>query len=164
MKHEPIPRGGAPVGYLGELSTIEASAIIYWRLWASGADGQRRVQSDFNTALGERGGFEAVEALAQMFDLCARHGRRPLMRHHLDCKCIGADESCLANFIGYASECQSEDAALLASLMVNPNLCMPLAAMAQTLGLALRRITLSPPSAAEIQDLQTKKRSTKGLT
>lgn len=145
MKHEQFPsRGAAPVGHLGELTAIEASAIIYWRLWAEGADGQRRVQSDFCNGLGDASGLEAVQALAGIFDMCHRHGRRPLMRHGLGCKCVGADESCFANFIGYASECNREDAALLASLMVNPNLCMPLAALAQTFGLALRRMTLTP--------------------
>jgi hypothetical protein len=144
MKHETISRGGAPVGHLSELSAIEACAVIYWRLWSEGIDGQRRVQSDFRSALGERVGFEAVDALAQIFDLCARHSRRPLMRHGLNCKCIGADESCFANFIGYASECKGEDAALIASLMVDPNLCMPMAALAQTFGLALRRMTIAP--------------------
>ncbi|AGI66760.1 hypothetical protein OAN307_c44800 [Octadecabacter antarcticus 307] len=144
MKHKTISRGGAPVGHLGELGPIEASAIIYWRLWAEGTDGQRRVQSDFRSVLGETVGFEAVHALAQIFDMCARHCRRPLMRHGLACKCIGADESCFANFIGYASECKREDAALIASLMVDPNLCIPMAALAQTFGLALRRMTLAP--------------------
>lgn len=144
MKHDPISRGGAPVGHLGELGTIQASAVIYWRLWAEGAEGQRRVQSDFRSALGEEAGFEAVQAFAQIFDMCTRHFRRPLMRHGLGCKCIGADESCFANLIGYASECKHEDAALLASLMINPDLCMPLAALAQTFGLALRRMTRAP--------------------
>lgn len=144
MKYESFPsRGAAPVGHLGELSAIEASAIIYWRLWAEGTDGQRRVQSDFRNGLGEPAGLEAVQALAGIFDICVRHSRRPLMRHGLGCKCVGADENCFANFIGYASECRREDAALIASLMVNPNLCMPLAAMAQTFGLALRRMTLA---------------------
>ena len=144
MKQKSISRGGAPVGHLGELDAIEASAVIYWRLWAEGTDGQRRVQADFHNALGERVGCEAVQALARIFDMCAHHCRRPLMRHGLSCKCIGADENCFANFIGYASECKREDAALIASLMVDPNLCMPMAALAQTFGLALRRMTLAP--------------------
>lgn len=156
MKHDPISRGGAPVGHLGELGAIEASAVIYWRLWAQGAEGQRRTQADFRSALGERVGFEAVDALAQIFDLCVRHGRRPLLRHGLGCKCIGADESCFANFIGYASECRREDAALIASLMVDPNLCLPLAGLAQTFGLALRRMTLAPlPTDADFTSIST---------
>jgi len=145
MKHGSFPsRGAAPVSHLGELSAIEASAVIYWRLWAEGAEGQRRVQLDFCDGLGDASGEEAVQALAGIADLCRRHGRRPLMRHGLGCKCVGADENCFANFIGYASECRREDAALIASLMVDPNLCLPLAAMAQTFGLALRRMILAP--------------------
>ncbi|MCF2872656.1 hypothetical protein L0664_16410 [Octadecabacter sp. G9-8] len=143
MKHDTISRGGAPVGHLTELNAIEAGAVIYWRLWSCGIDGQRRTQSDFRKILGDKSGIEAVDALAQMFDLCVRHGRRPLMRHGLDCKCLGADESCIANFIGYASECRREDAALIASLIVTPDLCLPMAALGQTFGLALRRMALA---------------------
>ncbi|WP_306456093.1 hypothetical protein [Octadecabacter ascidiaceicola] len=143
MEHQSPPRGGAAVGHLGELNAIEAGAVIYWRLWSTGIDGQRRTHADFSRVLGEKPGFEAVDALAQIFDLCVRHGRRPLMRHDLDCKCLGADESCIANFIGYASECKREDAALIASLIVKPDLCLPMAALAQTFGLALRRMALA---------------------
>ena len=143
MKHERISRGGAPVGHLSELGAVEAAAVIYWRLWADGLTGQRRAAHDFCTVLGEKAGTEAIEALAQIFDMCARHGRRRLMRHGLGCKCLGADESCFANFIGYASECRREDAALIASLLVTPDLCMPMAALAQTFGLALRRMALA---------------------
>ncbi len=143
MKHERISRGGAPVGHLAELGAVEAAAVIYWRLWADGLTGQRRVQADFCAVLGDKAGIDATDALAQIFDTCARHGRRPLMRHGLGCKCLGADESCIANFIGYGSEGRREDAALIATLLVTPDLCMPLAALAQTLGLALRRMALA---------------------
>ena len=143
MKHERISRGGAPVGHLGELGAVEAGAVIYWRLWAEGLTGQRRAKAEFCAVLGDKAGTEAVDALAQIFDACARHGRRPLMRHGLNCKCLGADESCIANFIGYASECRREDAALIATLLVTPDLCMALAALAQTFGLALRRMALA---------------------
>ncbi len=144
MKHERISRGGAPVGHLAELGAVEAAAVIYWRLWAEGLEGQRRVAAEFCGTLGEVAGTNAIDAFAQIFDMCARHGRRPLMRHGIDCKCLGADESCIANFIGYASECRREDAALIATLLVTPDLCMPLAALAQTYGLALRRMALAP--------------------
>lgn len=143
MKHEIISRGGAPVGHLAELNAIEAGAVIYWRLWATGPNGQRKTHADFCRVLGQKNGLEAVNALAQIFDICVRHGRRPLMRHDLDCKCLGADESCIANFIGYASECRREDAALIATWIVTPDLCMPMAALAQTFGLALRRMALA---------------------
>ncbi|AKS46678.1 hypothetical protein SAMN05444287_1796 [Octadecabacter temperatus] len=143
MKHETISRGGAPVGHLGELDAVEAAAVIYWRLWSQGIDGQRQTKADLHRVLGEKHGFEAASALAQIFDLCVRHGRRPLMRHDINCKCLGADESCIANFIGYASECKREDAALIASLIVTPDLCLPMAALAQTFGLALRRMALA---------------------
>ena len=145
MKQDFLTRSGEPADHLDALSPIEASAVIYWRLWAQGEQGRRRVHADFDTALGAHAGSDAVGALSQIFDICARHCRRPLTHCALGCKCLGADERCFADFIGYASECNREDAALVASLLVNPNLCLLLATHAQTFGLALRRMACAPP-------------------
>jgi hypothetical protein len=62
------------------------------------------------------------------------------MRHGLDCKCFGADESCFANFIGYASEGAREDALMIAMTIVQPEKAQVLAALAEDFGLALRTI------------------------
>jgi hypothetical protein len=63
------------------------------------------------------------------------------MRHGLDCKCFGADESCFANFIGYASEGAREDALMIAMTLVEPEKAHILASLAEDFGLALRDIT-----------------------
>ena len=42
------------------------------------------------------------------------------MKHDLKCKCIGGDESCFANIIGFAQDGELEDALLLASNLVAP--------------------------------------------
>ncbi|MEL6104228.1 MAG: hypothetical protein AAFR68_23370, partial [Pseudomonadota bacterium] len=75
-------------------------------------------------------------------DLCVRHGRRPLMRHNVTCKCLGADESCFANFVGYASEGDREDALLIATTMVRPDVAPALVGVAQEFGLALKRMAI----------------------
>ena len=60
------------------------------------------------------------------------------MRHDVSCKCLGADESCFANFIGYASEGEREDALLIAMNIVRPDIAPAVVGVAQDFGLALR--------------------------
>ena len=141
-------RGGAPVGYVNELGPVEASAVMYLRLWCDGTDAQARVWNDFAIALGPERGRRAIESLETLCELCVRHGRRPLMRHQVSCKCLGADESCFANFVGYASEGEREDALLIATTMVRPDMAPSLVGFAQEFGLALRRIAIKtkPPT------------------
>jgi hypothetical protein len=135
-------RGGAPVGYVTELGPVEAGAVLYLRLWCDGPEAQTQVINDFSTALGRQGGEQAVKSFGTLCDLCVRHGRRPLMRHHVTCKCLGADESCFANFIGYASEGEREDALLIATTIVSPNMAPTLVGLAQDFGLALRKMAI----------------------
>ena len=135
-------RGGAPVGYVAELGPVEAGAVLCLRLWCDGSDAQSKIWKDFATLLGPQHGREALKSFKALCDLCVRHGRRPLMRHHLTCKCLGADESCFANFIGYASEGEREDALLIATTIVSPNMAPALVGLAQDFGLALRRMAL----------------------
>lgn len=135
-------RGGTPVGFVAELGPVEAGAVLYLRLWCDGPEAQAQISRDFATALGPDSGRSAVQSLETLCDLCVRHGRRPLMRHHVTCKCLGADESWFATFIGYASEGERDDAFLIATTMVRPDLAPALVGMAQDVGLALRQMAI----------------------
>ena len=135
-------RGGAPVGYVSELAPVEAGAVMYLRLWSDGPEAQSQVWNDFSRMLGHQHGRAALKSFESLCDLCVRHGRRPLMRHHVTCKCLGADESCFANFIGYASDGEREDALLIATTIVRPNVAPALVGLAQEFGLALRRMVV----------------------
>ena len=138
-------RGGAPVGFITELDTIEAASVIYLRLWSDGLDAQAQVRDDFVAALGHAQGEKAVQSFAQICSLCTAHGRRPLMRHSVQCKCLGADESCFANFIATATEGANEDAMLIATLLVRTDMAPLLASCALDFGLALKRMRLGAP-------------------
>ncbi|MEZ5714922.1 MAG: hypothetical protein R3D85_07000 [Paracoccaceae bacterium] len=135
-------RGGVPVGYVSELGTVEAASVLYLRLWSDGPEAQAQIWNDLASMLGPDEGKQALQAFEQLCDLCARHGRRPLMRHSLHCKCLGADESCFANFIGAASEGDHEDAMLIATTIVRADMAPCLAGLAARFGLALRRMAL----------------------
>lgn len=129
-----------PVGFVSELEPVEAGVVIYVRLFCAGADARRQAERDFATSLGPDHGAQALNSLRRICDLCAEYGRRPLMRHSISCKCLGADEACLANLVGAASAGDREDAMLFAALIVRPDMAPCLAGLAETLGLAMRRM------------------------
>lgn len=135
-------RVGASVGYVTELGPVEAGAVLYLRLWNGGSKAKLQVWSHFSTALGHQQGRNALGSLGTLCDLCARYGRRPLIRHEVTCRCLGADESCFANFISYASEGAREDALLIATTIVRPDMAETLVGFAEEFGLVLRRMAL----------------------
>lgn len=136
-------RGGVPVGMLVDLPPVEVGAVLYLRAWSEGPEAQAQVWNDFATVLGPDAGRAALKAFEQLYDLCLRYGRRPLMRHHLGCVCLGADEACFANLVAAATEGQREDAMLIATLLVRPDMAPGLVALAESFGIAVRRIAQS---------------------
>ena len=72
------------------------------------------------------------------------------MRHGVSCKCLGADESCFANFIGYASDGEREDALMMATTIVEAGMAPMLVSLAQDFGLALRRMAHNAGRQTEI--------------
>lgn len=138
-------RGGAPVGFVSELDKIEAASVIYLRLWCDGPESQSAVWNDLTSSLGSDRGRRAMTAFEDLCGLCARHGRRPLMRHSVDCKCLGADESCFANFIASAATGNREDAMMFATLLVRPDMAPVVTALAADFGHALMRMNLAAP-------------------
>ena len=131
-------RGGAPVGFVCDLEPVEASAVLYLRLWCEGEASQHQTARDFDLALGREQADEALDALSEICGLCQRHGRRPLMRHGLSCKCVGADEACFAHFIAAAAEGAREDAMMMALLMVPSGLVPTFYGHGEIFGRALR--------------------------
>ncbi|SMY06333.1 hypothetical protein [Flavimaricola marinus] len=145
MSRSPHIRGGAPVGFLTELDGIEAASVIYLRLWSDGPDAQAQVCQDLATSLGAERGRRAVQSFETLCAMFATHGRRPLMRHSVKCKCLGADESCFANFIATAATGEREDAMLIATLLVRPDVAPLIASLAADFGHALMRMSPAAP-------------------
>lgn len=138
-------RGAASVGYLTDLPPIEAASIGFLRSWCDSEGSQLGVTREFTRALGDEAGTQAVRMLHQLCAICTDHGRRPLMRHGLNCSCLGADEACFANLISAGSEGAREDAMMLASLIVRVEMAPMLASLAVDFGMALRRYCLRDP-------------------
>ena len=138
-------RGGAPVGFISELEAVEAASVIYLRLWCDGPESQANVWNDFASMLGPDRARKAMKSFEDLCRLCFQYGRRPLMRHSLNCKCLGSDESCFANFIGAAATGEREDARLIATLLVRPDVAPILTSLAADVGHALRQMKLCAP-------------------
>lgn len=152
----PAPvRGGVPVGHLSELPHVEAGAIACLRLWCDGAGSQARLWDGLAGALGAAHGKRALGAFEGLVGLIVAHGRRPLMRHHRDCICVGADEAAFAALIAAAADGEREDAMLLAALLVRPGVSPEVVELAGEFGLALRRMALCdsrPIGSAPLQE------------
>ncbi|MEM8699458.1 MAG: hypothetical protein AAGF44_09830 [Pseudomonadota bacterium] len=137
-------RGGAPVGYMAELPEIEASAISYLRCWCEGPDWQDALRDEFKSKLGHRHGGRGVDALNRLCQLLALHGRRPLLRHHVQCRCFGGDESAFANCVGAIVAGDREDAELFAALIVDHRVSGQFVAEAEAFGVAAQLLASDP--------------------
>ncbi len=138
-------RGGTPVGFITELDAIEAASVIYLRLWCDGPEARRQIWTDLATCLGANKGRRILQSFKSLCSLCAEHGRRPLMRRTLQCKCLGADEACFANFVATAATGDHEDAMLIATLLVRPDVAPLITALAADFGLAVKQMQLADP-------------------
>lgn len=145
MTDHPNIRGGAPVGFVAELDSVEAASVIYLRLWCDGPVAQAQVWNDFASSLGPKQGRKACQSFGELCQLCTRHCRRPLMRHAVTCQCLGADESCFAHFIAAAATGDREDALMIATLLVRPDVAPLIASLAADVGFALKRMHLAAP-------------------
>ncbi|GMG83060.1 hypothetical protein LNKW23_22730 [Paralimibaculum aggregatum] len=162
---DPRPRGGAPVGYLAELSEVETAAVLAMRLWCAGETRQAQLWTEFATLFGTRDGAAHLKGLEQMMVLIAGHSRRPVMRHRCACRCLGADEAVLARMIGAAAEGNRDEAALFAALLVRVEMATLLAAEAEVVaatlrlalmrGSGLRAEVFDPPGAPETDAAET---------
>ena len=130
-------RGAAPVGHVGHLQPAEQLAVGLLRARTDGPEALAEIEAVIRPVLGPERTEHLFDALAQLCQLCEQHGRRPLLCHGCACSCLGADESCFANFIACASDGQREDAMLMATLLVRPDYAPYLVGHAETLGRCL---------------------------
>ncbi|MAD94814.1 MAG: hypothetical protein CML33_04895 [Rhodobacteraceae bacterium] len=151
MTHPTPPRGGAPVGFLTELPQVEAAAVCFLRHWCESSQTQKQVIQDLNHLLGPTHGPIAIDSLGQMCALFSRFARRPLMRHHSGCSCLGADEACFANLVADATAGHREDAMLFAMLIVRADFAPALTGLAEQFGIALSVLNRNVTSSSSEQ-------------
>lgn len=146
-RHSSRPKGAAPVGILSDLEPVAMSAVMYLRLWCEGHRDQLR--QDLAPAIGPEAAARAGQEFDHLCSLCINHGRRRICRHHLHCKCLGADESCFANLVDLAAAGEDADAMLIATLMLRAEQVPLSTALAQSVGSALERARSFPELGSE---------------
>ena len=138
-----IERGASPVGQIDALPEAEAWWVRALRLWCTGPDGQGALHDDLTRRLGPRAADTVFARFADLMALILDHARRPLMRHALDCQCVGADEAVFALFCSQAVT-DREEAMMIACLLLRADVAPIAVSLAQTLGLDLMRTPVSP--------------------
>ena len=72
--------------------------------------------------------------LAHLLMLMVQMGRRPLMRHHTQCACLGGDESAFAQMVAAATAGDREDAMAFALTMLPPDIAYEAVQIAEYVG------------------------------
>lgn len=133
MSSAKVPRGAAPVGQLAELPAVERLAVLSLRAWCDGGAARARIAEDFQLLLGAEGPA-AVRGFDILMQITLQGARRPLMRHALDCACVGGDECAFANLVAAAAGGDREDAMLFASTLLSGAAAYAAARAAEDLG------------------------------
>lgn len=139
----PRHHGAQRVGLLTDLGSLEQLAVQCLRQWDRTPATQLRLTAQLAMKLGAGRGRNTQSVLNDLMEVGARYGRRPLSRHHQLCDCLGADEAIFACLIDTAANGDQEDAALLAALIIRPDMASCFAGLAAEFGLALAAILRS---------------------
>jgi len=132
------PNGATPVGFLTELTALEATAISLLRAWCNSEETQFEVITNLILNLGSKKGNQVAEYLRNICNILFLHSRRTFMRHNMDCQCIGADEAYFATIILSASNNNIEEAKSISSLFINPSLLADFLIITKELGSAIK--------------------------
>lgn len=147
MNMNPNHRGAAPVGHIDHLGDTEQLTVRLLRAWRDGSSSVAKFENRFCRIMGKDRSDTLLDAMAQICRICSEHGRRPLMCHGTHCSCLGADESCFANFVANAADGNRDDALLIATLLVRPDFAPCLVGYAESLGRYLNMYALRSKSA-----------------
>ena len=132
------PNGATPVGFLTELTALEATSISLLRAWCNSEETQFEVITNLILTLGSEKGNQVAEYLRNICKILFLHSRRTFMRHNMDCQCIGADEAYFATIILSPTNNNIEEAKSISSLILKPSLLNDFVITAKELGSAIK--------------------------
>lgn len=134
--------GSDRVGDLDALTEFEVTAVLYLRLWCSGAEAKAGIWSDFASALGDTEGGALMRAFEGVLVTMVENARRPLRRLSLPSTGIGADEAAFAEMMAAAAWGDREETVRLAAEIAAPSVATVIAAQAERAALGLRRVLM----------------------
>lgn len=138
-----VDRGASAVGKLAHLPQAEAWWVRALRLWCDGDDGQAALRSELERKYGPDRAHAVFARFTDLLSLIFHHSRRPLVRHSVECSCVGADEAVFALFCSQAAT-DREEALMIACLMMRADAAPLAVSLAQTVGLDLMRAAPVP--------------------
>jgi len=127
-------RGAAPVGLLADMPPLERTLVHLLRQWCDGEAGRIALAEDFTAIFGPEQAAHEVNSLAHLIMLMVQMGRRPLMRHHAQCACLGGDESAFAQLVAAATAGDREDAMAFALTLLPPDIAYEAVQVAELVG------------------------------
>lgn len=136
------------MGVLDRLDEWEASLVRRLRLWCEGPRGQEQILHEYLQALPAETAQTAYKAFDSLLRVIISNARRPLVRHDVECSCLGADESAFLHLVGFAADRHHSNAALMAALIAGPGNAEKIALLAHQVGVSAREVRSSLPDYA----------------
>ena len=121
-ERKPTTKGGSPVAVISDLSWEEHLVIYYFRCCFDGSEALLEVHEEFRFYLGIEIANKTIGALQFLFSKLQNNGRRRLVSHELNCKCVGADENCFAQLVTRSTYTDKNDAILIGILLTDADL------------------------------------------
>jgi len=115
-------KGGSTVAIMSDLSWEEHLVIYYFRCCFVGSEALLEIHEEFSFYLGTETANKTIGALQFLFTKLQNSGRRRLVSHDLNCKCVGADENCFAQLVTRSTNTDKNDAILIGILLTDADL------------------------------------------
>ena len=138
METKTSTKGGSPVAVISDLSWEEHLVIYYFRCCFEGSEALLEVHEEFRFYLGTEIANKTIGALQFLFSKLQNNGRRRLVRHDLNCKCVGADENCFAQLVTRSTCVDKKDAILIGILLTDADLAPELVYAAEDFAAGVR--------------------------
>ncbi len=135
-----LARGGASVAVLNRLEGWEANLIVNLRLWCEGPSGMSEVWKDYTRVFRNPDAMAELRTFDALVQVLVENAARPLVRHSVECACVGSDECVFLNLVKTASDGHLGDAALIATLLAGPAQAESIAMLAGQVGETARKI------------------------
>ena len=115
-------KGGSPVAVMSDLSWEEHLVIYYFRCCFEGSEALLEIHEEFRFYLGTEKANKTIGALQFLYNKLQNNGRRRLVSHDLNCKCVGADENCFAQLVTRSTYTDKKDSILIGLLLTDADL------------------------------------------
>ena len=115
------------------------------RRYCDGEISRQTLKKELIINLGYSSGEKTFDSLKNLFENIFHHGRRALIRHNIECDCVGADESCLAQLILRAGNNYKEEAILISLLLMPPDFSSETVRLASEIGASIKNLVNQDP-------------------